>query len=170
MQETTYQPKIIRGRIKIPLRDWTEYREEYKGQGFTVNGFKAMQKSDQYFNGLELHLSSWQYDHHSCWHLWSWAAEDDERVMLAMYHAEQYKLLTAYKDNFDAFVKDWKNGEYDPGAVYTFKLEEVEVLEVLQEEVDNIDHEKTRKKAEREKKEIQRRRDTKKKYRPKYRR
>lgn len=31
--------------------------------------------------------------------------------------------------------------EYDPGMTFTFKDSEVEVLEVLQEEVDNIDHE-----------------------------
>ncbi len=39
------------------------------------------------------------------------------------------------------FQKDWTSGEYDPGMTFTFKDSEVEVLEVLQEEVDNIDHE-----------------------------
>lgn len=37
--------------------------------------------------------------------------------------------------------QDWTSGEYDPGMTFTFKNSEVEVLEVLQEEVDNIDHE-----------------------------
>lgn len=46
-----------------------------------------------------------------------------------------------YRDNFEKFQKDWTSGEYDPGMTFTFKDSEVEVLEVLQEEVDNIDHE-----------------------------
>lgn len=33
----------------------------------------------------------------------------------------------------------------DPGMTYTFKDGEVEVLEVLQEEIDNIDHEAVKK-------------------------
>ena len=55
----TYTPRVVRARIKIPARPWQAYREEYRGQGFTVNNFKAMQKADQYFNGLEITLSSW---------------------------------------------------------------------------------------------------------------
>ena len=41
-------------------------------------------------------------------------------------------------------IKDWKNEEYDPGMTFTFKDSEVEVLETVQEEVDNIDHEAVR--------------------------
>ena len=57
--------------------------------------------------------------------------------------AEQYHPYAAsrYKEDFEKFQNDWKNEEYDPGTTYTFKDGEVEVLEVLQEEVDNIDHE-----------------------------
>ena len=63
--------------------------------------------------------------------------------MLALYEAEQYHPYAAsrYKEDFEKFQNDWKNEEYDPGMTYTFKDGEVEVLEVLQEEVDNIDHE-----------------------------
>ena len=101
-----------------------------------------MQKADQYFNGLEILLASWWYDDHSCWHLFSWPKAVDNRVMCAMYHAEQYKggpaiLPSAYKNNFEAFRRDWEAGTYDPGATYTFPLENVEVLEVLQEEAWN---------------------------------
>ena len=41
---------------------------------------------------------------------------------------------SAYKGDFEKFRADWAAGTYDPGATYTFKLENVEVLEVLQEE------------------------------------
>lgn len=98
-----------------------------------------MQKADQYFNGLELLLASWEYDDHKCWHLYNWPKEVDDRVMCALYHAEQYKggpymLPSAYKDDFQKFREDWAAGTYDPGGTYTFKLEYVEVLEVLAEE------------------------------------
>lgn len=63
--------------------------------------------------------------------------------MLGIYEAEQYhpQAPYRYRDNFEKFQKDWTSGEYDPGMTFTFKDSEVEVLEVLQEEVDNIDHE-----------------------------
>ena len=38
----TYTPRVVRARINIPARPWQAYREEYRGQGFTVNNFKAM--------------------------------------------------------------------------------------------------------------------------------
>lgn len=137
-QEKKYKPKVVRA-IKIPARGWQEYREELKGQGFTVNDFKAMQKADQFFNGLELYLSMWNYDNHSSWHLWNWDKEQDERVKLALYHAEQYHPFPSYKNDFEGFCKAWEAGEYDPGASYTFRLDQVEVLEVLQEEENNIE-------------------------------
>lgn len=46
-------------------------------------------------------------------------------------------LPSAYKGDFEKFRADWAAGTYDPGATYTFKLENVEVLEVLQEEAWN---------------------------------
>ncbi len=144
----TYKPKVVRARIVIPFKPWEEYREEYKGQGFTVNNFKAMQKADQYFNGLELFLSSWAYDQHSSWHLWNWDKEDDERVKLAFYHAEQFKPGTPYKNQFERFCKDWDGQTYDPGMVYTFQHGQVEVLEVLQEEENNIPPEQKQKTAQ----------------------
>lgn len=52
MRKGEYKPRVIRGRVKVPFTTWEEYREKYKGQGFTVNDFKAMQKADQYFSGV----------------------------------------------------------------------------------------------------------------------
>lgn len=169
--ERQYTPKVIRGKIKIPYRDWKEYREELKGQGLTVKDFKNMQKADQYFNGLELFLSSWEYDHHSCWHIWNWDKSIDERVKLALYHAEQFSPFPAYIDDFERFCKDWEAGEYSPSASYTFQHDQVEVLEVLQEEKNNIDQVRVKKavKQAREAGFQKRRREraTKRKYRPK---
>ena len=44
-----------------------------------------------------------------------------------------------YKNDFEGFCKAWEAGEYDPGASYTFRLDQVEALEVLQEEENNIE-------------------------------
>lgn len=109
----TYTPRVVRARINIPARPWQAYREEYRGQGFTVNNFKAMQKADQYFNGLEITLSSWWYDDHSCWHLFNWPQAVDDRVMCAMYHAEQYKggpgmLPSAPKSKAELLQAQWE--------------------------------------------------------------
>lgn len=164
----TYKPKVVRARLVLPFKEWEQYREKYKGQGFTVNNFKAMQKADQYFNGLELYLASWAYDNHEVWHLWNWDKEDDERVKLAFYHAEQFKPGTTYKNEFERFCTDWAAGTYDPGMVYTFEHNQVEVLEVLQEEENNIPAEqkqKTARQLNRAREYQDRKRATKRKYR-----
>lgn len=77
----------------------------------------------------------------------NWDDKDEKEVMLGIYEAEQYhpQAPYRYRDNFEKFQKDWTSGEYDPGMTFTFKDSEVEVLEVLQEEVDNIDHEAVKK-------------------------
>lgn len=169
MGDSTYKPKVVLAKLKMPAKDWKEYREELKGQGFTVNEFKAMQRADQYFNGVVLYLSSWDYDHHSCWHLWNWEAEWDERVKLALYQAEQFHPHKRYKNDFERFCKDWAAGEYDPGMTYSFTHEQVEVLEVIQEEENNIDKEQVKKATNQAKEEgfqkRRRERATKRKYR-----
>ena len=170
-QERQYKPRIVRAKINIPYRSPEGYREEWEGKGFTESDYGNMQKADQYFNGLELYLSSWAYDHHSSWHLYSWNKDDDERVKLALYHAEQYSPFPAYRDDFEGFCEDWESERYEPGGVYTFAHGQVEVLEVLQEEENNINHERAEK-AVRQAREAQyqkwrRERATKRKYRPK---
>jgi hypothetical protein len=140
-----YKPLIVKARIKTGGRSYEKIKEELKGQGFTCYQMKSMVKEGEYFDGLELYLSKWNYDNHESWHLYSWDDKDDEKVMLGMYQAEQYHPYQRYKKDFEQFQKDWAAGEYDPGMTYTFKDEEVEVLEVLQEEVDEIDHEAVQK-------------------------
>lgn len=136
-----YKPLIVKARVKTGDRTYEEIKKELKGQGFTCYQMKAMVKEGEYFDGLELYLSKWNYDNHERWHLYSWEDKDDEAVMLGMYQAEQYHPYKRYIKDFEQFQKDWAAGEYDPGMTYTFKDSEVEVLEVLQEEVDEVDHE-----------------------------
>lgn len=79
--------------------------------------------------------------------MWNWKKEDDEKIMMAIYEAEQEHPLKRYKGNFEKFKEDWKAGEYDPGCSFIFPLCAAEVLEVLQEEENNIDKEEVRKKG-----------------------
>ena len=194
-----YLPLIVKARLHTGGREYEKIKQELKGQGFTCNQMKSMVREGNYFDGLVLYLSKWNWDNHESWHLYSWDDKDDEKVMLGIYEAEQYhpynrykgdfekfqsdwknlskwnwdnheswhlyswddkddeKVMLGiyeaeqyhpynrYKGDFEKFQSDWKNEEYDPGMTFTFKDSEVEVLEVLQEEVDNIDHEAVKK-------------------------
>lgn len=124
-----------------------DYQAQLKGQGFTYKQFEHMKKADEYWDGLELWVSMWNYDNHASWHLWNWKKSDDERVMLAMYEAEQFHPFERYVNDFEGFKRDWEAEEYDPGCTYTFPLDVVEVLEVVQEEEDNIDPQQVKKAA-----------------------
>lgn len=146
-KQPQYLPLVAKARLHTGGRDYDKIKQELKGQGFTCKQMKAMVREGNYFDGLVLYLSKWNWDNHESWHLYNWDAKDDEAVMLAMYEAEQYHPYaeSRYKGDFEKFQNDWKNEEYDPGMTYTFKDGEVEVLEVLQEEIDNIDHEAVKK-------------------------
>lgn len=163
-----YKPKIVKARLHTAGKTYEDIKQELKGQGFTCKQMKAMVKQNNYFDGLVLYLSMWNYDNYESWHLWNWDNEIDEKVMLAMYEAEQYHPLLRYKNNFEQFKKDWESKEYDPGCAFTFPLDQVEVLEVIQEEEDNIDHEETKREVRRSeniRRDNYRLRATKKKYR-----
>lgn len=137
-----YKPKIIKAKLKTGGKTTQSVREKLTGQGFTVRDFQNIIKAGNYFDGLEVFLSLWNWDNHEKWHLWNWKQEDDEKVMLALYCAEQfhpYSDLRNYKNNFEQFKKDWESGEYDPGATYTFDFDEVEVQEIIQEETNDIE-------------------------------
>ena len=122
-KQPQYLPLIVKAKLHTGGRDYEKIKEELKGQGFTCKQMKGMVREGNYFDGIVLYLSKWNWDNHESWHLYNWDDKDDKEV------------------NFEKFQKDWTSGEYDPGMTFTFKDSEVEVLEVLQEEVDNIDHE-----------------------------
>ena len=143
-KQPQYLPLIVKAKLHTGGRDYEKIKEELKGQGFTCKQMKGMVREGNYFDGIALYLSKWNWDNHESWHLYNWDDKDDKEVMLGIYEAEQYhpQAPYRYRDNFEKFQKDWASGEYDPGMTFTFKDSEVEVLEVLQEEVDNIDGEK----------------------------
>lgn len=146
-KQPQYLPLIVKAKLHTGGRDYEKIKEELKGQGFTCKQMKDMVREGNYFDGIVLYLSKWNWDNHESWHLYNWDDKDDKEVMLGIYEAEQYhpQAPYRYRDNFEKFQKDWTSGEYDPGMTFTFKDSEVEVLEVLQEEVDNIDHEAVKK-------------------------
>lgn len=146
---SSYKPKVVKARLHTK-------RKKPKGNAPEAEHIK---RANEYFDGLEVLLTLWEYDKHSAWHLWSWKKEDDETVMMAIYEAEQAHPAPRYKGNFERFKEDWKNGEYDPACAYTFPLDAVEVLQVIQEEENNIDKEEVKKKVQQAKEEgFQRRR------------
>lgn len=138
-EKPTYKPKVALVRLHTGGKDVEDYRKRLTGQGYTRRQFEFMKAADEYFDGLTLWVSMWNWDNHESWHLWNWRPEDDTRVMAALYAAEQFHPVPRYKNDFEGFKKDWASGEYDPGCTYTFPLDAVEVLEVVQEEENNID-------------------------------
>lgn len=146
-----YKPKIAKCVLHTAGKTVDDYRKELTGQGFTVNDFKHMVKAANYFDGLTVYLSMWDYDRHENWHLWNWEKENDERIMCAMFEAEHYNPASVAPISFEEFRKLWETGEYDPGCSYCFAIDQVEVLEVLQEEQNPHDSERTRQIVRREK-------------------
>lgn len=134
-KQPQYLPLIVKAKLHTGGRDYEKIKEELKGQGFTCKQMKGMVREGNYFDGIVLYLSKWNWDNHESWHLYNWDDKDDKEVMLGIYEAEQYhpQAPYRYRDNFEKFQKDWTSGEYDPGMTFTFKDSEVEVLEVLQE-------------------------------------
>ena len=174
--EQKYLPKVVLARLKTATT-MEKVQKELKGKGFTRNEMKAMARCYNFFDGLEVYLSKWNWDSHEKWHLYSWDDEIDETVMKAVYEAEQFHRFSCgrYKNNFEQFKEDWEAETYEPEGVLSFTDEQVEVLEVLQEEVNNIDPKEVQRavrKAEDTKRDRQRKRRMKaskgSRYRKKY--
>ena len=107
----SYKPKVVRARLKTGGKTVQSVREKLTGRGFTVRDFQSIIKAGNYLDGLEVQLSLQNWDNYENWHLWNWKQEDDEKVMLAMYQAEQFHPFAAmrnYKNNFEQFKEDWK--------------------------------------------------------------
>ena len=97
--------------------------------------FENIQRSNEEFDGLVVLLSLWAYDNHASYHLHNWDPADDERMMMAIYYAEQVHPFPRYKNDLVKFKADWAAQAYDPGgASLTFAPADVEELEVLCEE------------------------------------
>ncbi len=101
----------------------------------TAKEMKAMVRCMNAFDGLLVYVSKWNWDNHAVWHLYNWSVNDDETVMKALYEAEQFNEFGSglYIDNPQKFEEDWKAQTYDPGAVFSFTDEQLEVAEIVQE-------------------------------------
>lgn len=126
------KPKYFKCRLKTGGKTIEQIREQNKGQGMTWRDFEKIQLGYNYFDGVELLLSLWDYDNESCYHVSGWGDDVDSKMMMGMYYMEQIHPAPMYKDNFDKFTDDWRAGEYDPGMPFCFDKEDVEELEVLQ--------------------------------------
>ena len=131
----TYQPKVVRCRLKTGGKSIEEIRAQYAGQGMTYRDFENIQRANEQFDGLVVLLSLWDWDNYESYHLHNWEPTDDERMMKAIYYSEQVHPYTIYKNDFEKFRLDWKVGKYEPPGVLTFDPADVEEIEVICEEV-----------------------------------
>ena len=130
----TYQPKVIRCRLKTGGKTIQDLREQYAGQWLTYRDFENIQKANEQFDGLVVRLTLWKYDNGEYYHLYDWSKADDERMMMGIYYAEQTHPFPRYKNDFESFKRVWMIGDYDPGSAFVFRREDVEELEVIKEE------------------------------------
>ena len=101
----TYQPKVIRCRLKTGGKTIQDLREQYAGQGLTYRDFENIQKANEQFDGLVVRLTLWEYDNGEYYHLYDWSKADDERMMMGIYYAEQTHPFPRYKNDFESFKR-----------------------------------------------------------------
>lgn len=131
-----YRPKVVRCRLKTGDKSIDQIRESCKGQGLVYRDFENLKKMNDAFSGLVVELSLWEYDNHESYHLDSWKPEDDERVMMGIYYAEQLHPFPRYKNALEKFKQDWEAKKYHyDGASLVFPPSDVEELETICEEV-----------------------------------
>lgn len=131
-----YHPKVVRCRLKTGGKSIDQIRKSCKGQGLVYRDFENLKKMNDEFSGLVVELSLWDYDNHESYHLTSWKPEDDERVMMGIYYAEQLLLFPRYKNALEKFKQDWDAKKYySDGASLVFPPSDVEELETICEEV-----------------------------------
>lgn len=129
-----YRPKVVKARLNTN-KPIDVLEERYKGQGLTKEELESIVEANKLFKGLIVYLSLWDYDNYTAYHLYGWDSEIDEIMMLAMYHSEQTSPLQIYLGKKEEFISDWKSNRYEPDCAFTFEIEDVEVIEVIQEEI-----------------------------------
>lgn len=65
----------------------------------------------------------------------SWLDEDDETFREFIYQAEQDDLFGAYTNAREKFLRDWKDGVYEPGGSLGFDENDVEIMEELEKKL-----------------------------------
>ena len=71
-KQPQYLPLIVKAKLHTGGRDYEKIKEELKGQGFTCKQMKGMVREGNYFDGIVLYLSKWNWDNHESWHLYNW--------------------------------------------------------------------------------------------------
>lgn len=92
-KQPQHLPLVVKARLHTGSRDYEKIKEELKGQGFTCKQMKGMVREGNYFDGIVLYLSKWNWDNHESWHLYNWDDKDDKEVMLG--------ILKSCKEDFE---------------------------------------------------------------------
>lgn len=127
----SYIPKTIK--CKMNFKNITD--EEIMKQCAAKSESEGVRKFYEKIDGIELYLSLWAYDKYESYHLSNWKDEVDNVMMKAFWIFE--KEFGVY-DDYEAYKKDWKEGEYDSGGSIVFPKSCVEELEVICEESNEL--------------------------------
>lgn len=108
-KQPQYLPLIVKAKLHTGGRDYEKIKEELKGQGFTCKQMKGMVREGNYFDGIVLYLSKWNWDNHESWHLYNWDDKDDKEVMLDQSRPQQTrfkKFLDGLQQEYDYCIID----------------------------------------------------------------
>lgn len=65
----------------------------------------------------------------SSYSLADWEPEDDKKVMIAIYCAEQFYFGSAYSNDFKKFEEDWASHNYHNDGALTIAAKDMDILE-----------------------------------------
>lgn len=86
-------------------------------------------KAYDLINGIELVVIKSQISNGYC--PVAWDKKDDIKMREFIYQVEQDPYFGTYINKREEFLKDWESDEYEPCGVFTFEIEDVEIIEKL---------------------------------------
>lgn len=126
--------KLIKGKIVTGGRSIEKIREANKGQNMSEEDFQNIQKAYEQFNGATAIFRIWQIDDYKVYYLSGWDKENDQKIMMGMYYAEQCNpFQDIYKNDLEKFKIDWVSGEYDTQGAFVLDEKDIEVIQILAE-------------------------------------
>ena len=133
-----YRPMEIRGRLHTGGKTVEEIKARYTGQGLTYRGFESLQRAFDLFDEQEISLFKKIGNGEVVYYVSRWP-KGNMKIMDAVYEAEQTHPDRRYTDDKQKFMLDWLQGKYSAGMAFEFRVEDVEELEVLREEINEPD-------------------------------
>lgn len=130
---TGYKPKLVLCILKTGGRTLEQTKDEEFNGHASLDELTFTKKFNDEINGVEAVLSLWDYDDYEHYHLSSWTKEYEDKIIKAMFYAEN-TMSSIYRNDFERFKNDWEMGVYIPECPIVFEKKHVEEIKVISEE------------------------------------